>query len=112
MQGQISAAEWRLAIPMRPIWIPAFAAAILSSTSSSAEAQEHTWFVVSTNNKYNYSNHHETRNKAQIAAYLLMILVMAERGDSNPRYRFGPVQRFSKFPVSQPGVRNKRFMLG
>ncbi len=28
-------------------------------------------------------------------------------GDSNPRYRFWPVQRFSKFPVSQPGVRNQ-----
>src|SRR5208337_327011 len=32
--------------------------------------------------------------------------------DSNPRYRFWRVQRFSKFPVSPPGVRNKRLMLG
>ena len=31
-----------------------------------------------------------------MAAYLLMILAVAERGDSNPRWRFWPPKRFSK----------------
>lgn len=37
-----SAADWRLAITMRPRWITALAATILFSTSSSAEAREPT----------------------------------------------------------------------
>jgi hypothetical protein len=37
-----------------------------------------------------------------ITAYLLMILAMAESGDSNPRKEFWPLQRFSKRNCPRP----------
>jgi hypothetical protein len=37
---------------------------------------------------------------------------LAERGDSNPRYRFWPVQRFSKFPIPHAVVRNQQVTFG